>query len=67
MKCPYLMERALTMCTAASVTYLPSILEIAEYCTVHQHTDCPLFRDVTEEGEGDPAGLGIWPLDHFNT
>lgn len=67
MKCPYLTERALTMCAAASVTYLPSILEIAEYCTVHRHEKCFLYKEAAENGAGDPTGLDRWPIKPFYT
>lgn len=61
MKCPYLLERALLTCAAVRFTYLPSIREISDFCTVHRHAECPLYCAAID-GTDEPPEFDRWPL-----
>ncbi|MDA8079284.1 MAG: hypothetical protein M0Z79_10155 [Nitrospiraceae bacterium] len=70
MSCPLLMEWVISSCRGNVKPYVPSLLELREYCNAKQYDRCPVFKGfyVGEEGNArgahspQCAGVGVGEL-----
>ncbi len=47
MKCPYLVRCAVSKCKSAKHSYIPSLLELQEYCAAGANfKKCPFFQNL---------------------
>jgi hypothetical protein len=51
MKCMLLKGKYMICCTAVKESYIPSMLELDEYCRGDKHKMCPLFRQAENDGK----------------
>lgn len=56
MSCPLLMKWVISSCRGHERPYVPSLLELEEYCNGKKHEQCPVFRGFSKT---DAAGLRI--------
>lgn len=57
MSCPLLMNWVISSCKGHERPYVPSILELEEYCNGKQHEQCPVFK-----GFYSPAGPDAYAI-----
>lgn len=53
MSCPLLMKWVISSCRGHERPYVPSLLELEEYCNGKQHEKCPVFRGIARTDVAD--------------
>ncbi len=56
MSCPLLMDWVISSCRGHVKPYVPSLLELREYCNATQHDRCPVFQGFYVGEEGTARG-----------
>lgn len=51
MRCPFLTGKYMLSCTANKEVYIPSFLELKEYCRSGRHKMCPFYSRIENEGQ----------------